>query len=366
MSFPIVLSHGPPAARLGEVAAAGVSHIRTGHAGWNEELVDGQIAAERAVLDSAVAHGLRCWVWLGKVPSLPAEPSANHRLLTKIVGGLAGHPGLGAWKGWDEPAWGGVQPAGLVRAYKRIKELDPRHPVVIIQAPRGTAAELGRYRGAFDVTGADVYPVSYPPGTHAARKNRDLGVVGDVTATMAAAAGRKTVWTTLQIAWSGVLPPAHVPRFPSLHDERFMAYQAIVAGARGLVFFGGHLTQVMRPADAQAGWNWTFWRQVLEPLVSELRSVVPVLAGTNAPAVKAGTSDVQLVALRSGGFLHVIAVRRGGSTSTVGFTGLPLSVRRGEVLHEWANGGLREVAVAGGGFRDWFAPHDVHVYRFPL
>ena len=25
---------------------------------------------------------------------------------------------------------------------------------------------------------------------------------------------------------------------------------------------------------------------------------------------------------------------------------------------------FRSVAVADGGFRDWFAPHDVHVYRF--
>ena len=49
-----------------------------------------------------------------------------------------------------------------------------------------------------------------------------------------------------------------------------MAYQAIVHGARGLIFFGGHLTEVCTPDDAKAGWNWTFWRQVLRPLVHEL------------------------------------------------------------------------------------------------
>ena len=81
---------------------------------------------------------------------------------------------------------------------------------------------------------------------------------------------------TLQIAWSGVAPsketPDLVPRFPSLTQERFMAYQAIVNGARGLVFFGGHLTEVCTPDDAKAGWNWTFWRQVLRPVVHELSS----------------------------------------------------------------------------------------------
>ena len=53
----------------------------------------------------------------------------------------------------------------------------------------------------------------------------------------------KPVWMTLQIAWSGVLPPASRAALPDAARERFMAYQAIVAGARGLVFFGGHLTQ---------------------------------------------------------------------------------------------------------------------------
>ena len=38
-----------------------------------------------------------------------------------------------------------------------------------------------------------------------------------------------------------------MPRFPSLHDERFMTYQAIANGARGLNYFGGHLTQIASP-----------------------------------------------------------------------------------------------------------------------
>ena len=63
-----------------------------------------------------------------------------------------------------------------------------------------------------------------------------------------------------------------------------MAYQAIVNGARGLNFFGGHLTQVATPADAAAGWNWTFWEEVLRPLVRELSSdaIAPALVGANA------------------------------------------------------------------------------------
>ena len=118
------------------------------------------------------AHGLHCWLQLGNVPDLPARAvSPNRRLLTNIVGQLKDHPALGAWKGIDEPANPNrparVPAAGLVRAYRTLRAADPNHPVVITQAPLGTAAQLTPYRPAFDITGADIYPVSYPPGKHA-------------------------------------------------------------------------------------------------------------------------------------------------------------------------------------------------------
>ena len=375
--FPIILSNGPPPAGtapsgkngLAEVAAGGVNMIRSGSGNWSIELADGQITEERSVLDAAGGHGLHCWTWLGRVPNLPAQTgSANEQLLVKIVNGLKGHSALAAWKGLDEPALGSVPVAGLVRAYQRLHALDPDHPLVIIEAPRGTIAALTPYSAALDITGADIYPVSYPPGTHAGGANTGISVVGDVTRKMVQAARGKPVWMTLQIAWSGVLPPAHVPRFPTLLEERFMAYQAIVAGARGLAFFGGHLTQLMRPADVQSGWNWTFWERVLKPLVTELSStaIAPALVAPAATVtITANAADIDLATRQADGFLYLIAVRRGNSTSQITFSGLPAGIGGGEVLFEYAQGKFREVAVASSAFHDWFGPHDSHVYRFP-
>jgi hypothetical protein len=51
-------------------------------------------------------------------------------------------------------------------------------------------AQLRPYRPAFDITGADIYPVSYPPGTHAGGTNRDISVVGDLTTKMVQAPAR--------------------------------------------------------------------------------------------------------------------------------------------------------------------------------
>jgi hypothetical protein len=374
--FPLVLSNPPPANgmapsgrnALAEVAAGGVNFVRSGRGDWNPEFADGQIANERSLLDAAASHGLHGWSWLGGLTNLPAAAgSPNEQLLAKVVNALKGHSALGAWKGVDEPLHAKVPAAAVVRGYKRVRALDPDHPLVLVQAPLGTAAELAPYAAACDITGADIYPVSYPPGIHTGGANTDVSLVGDVTRKMNQAAGGKPVWTTLQIAWSGVVPPRHVPRFPTLLEERFMAYQAIIAGARGLAFFGGHVTQVMRPADARAGWNWAFWQTVLNPLVTELTStaITPALVAPAANVtVKAGAPDIDLTTRQAGGFLYLIAVRRGHTTSNVSFTGLPAAIKTGEVLFEYANQAFRTVPVTPTGLHDWFGPHDTHIYRF--
>jgi hypothetical protein len=391
--FPLGLSLPPPVGgktpdgkdAWKEIRDGGASFVRTGRADWNANQIDAQIAAEKKLEDAAAANGLHCWMWLGALPNLPTTPgSTKEQLLTTVVDAFKGHPGLGAYKGIDEPQHSKVPAAGLIRAHTKLQALDPDHPVVIIQAPVGTVADLTPYRRAFDITGADIYPVAYPPGQQTGGPNKDLSVVGDVTTTMIEAAGGKPVWMTLQIAWSGTAAtttrPTVVPRFPSLPEERFMAYQAIVNGARGLVFFGGHFTQITRPRDAKAGWNWTFWQLVLKPLLLELTSaaVGPALVAPDASAtVTASAQDVELVVRRDAQFLYVIAVRRGAATSRVTFSGLPATMTTGQVLFEYTQDPLpppigagrqvfRSVVVSNGAFRDWFGPHDVHVYRFGL
>jgi hypothetical protein len=396
--FPILLSEAPPLGgktrdgkdAWAEIASAGVNFVRSGLRDWSLQQIDDQIASERARMDAAAGHGLFCWPRLGNAGNLPpGQGSVEEQLLVRIANGLRTHSALGAYKGVDEPALGGTPAAGLVRARTKLRTIDADHPVVITQAPLGSVASLIPYRPAFDITGADIYPIAYPPGLHSDLPNRDISVVGDVTKKMVAVAGTKPVWMTLQIAWSGITPnqqnPDRVPRFPGLHEERFMAYQAIVDGARGLVFFGGQLTQVMAPLDAPLGWNWRFWERVLRPLVVELTSpsVLPALIAPVAQAaVTASAADVELTARRSGDVLHVIAVRRGASTSRVTISGLPprrggAQLAAGQVMFEYVQDPLpppiqpdkqqfRSVKVANGSFKDWFGPHDAHVYRFNL
>ena len=377
--FPITLGNGPPLVGKDpvnglngwtEVARAGVKMLRI-YPKWDAANAAQQIQAVKEELIAAASHGLRLWIGLYNV----ANDLTKQALLEQIVDALKDSPGLGAWKGADEPLHGNVQAPGLVTAYEFVRARDPNHPVVIIQAPQArngplTAALLSPYAAAGDIHGVDIYPISYPPGVHAGRRNKDISVVGDVAEIVVQAAPGKEHWATLQIAWSGVLPPQHVPIFPNLHQERFMAYQAIIAGASGLVFFGGDITKVMSPEDSAHGWNWTFWHTVLKHLVQELNSTAvgpALIAPPAAITVKADAADVRLVAREAGGFLYMITVRRSPTThGPVRFTGLPAGIKYGQALFEYDGKDFRTITVSRGAFTDPFAPHDARVYRFRL
>ena len=96
-----------------------------------------------------------------------------------------------------------------------------------------------------------------------------------------------------------------------------MAYQAIVNGARGLSFFGGHLTQVSAPGDAAGGLELDVLGARAPAAARGLTSdsVAPALvAPTRGGGSKRAAKDVELVTREADGFLYVIAVRRGSAS----------------------------------------------------
>jgi hypothetical protein len=217
---------------------------------------------------------------------------------------------------------------------------------------------------ACDVTGVDIYPIAYPPGHHSDFGNREMSVVSDCTKWIGRAAHGKPVWMTLQIAWGGVASPGKTLRFPTFEQERYMAYAAIINGARGINYQGGALPTTLNERDARLGWNWTFWNKVMRQLVEELGENSPLHPALVAPnsklAIKVqGATDVELLTREVNGEIFILAAKRESPTVKVKFTGLPATEASGAVMFEEP----RKVQVESGGFEDWFAPNEVHVYR---
>jgi hypothetical protein len=376
--FPIVLAKGPDAGTttpggadaFAEIASGGVNFIKLGPATAPWTTAD--IADAKRQDAAAAAAGLVTWVNLSTVAQATAGSASDTRL-SDVITSLKADPGgsaIGAWKGADEPLWSGIAPSALQFAYCRSTGhgdsgwcsgepvLDSDHEWVTIQAPRGTAAQLQPYSAVTDVHGVDVYPVTLqsPAG--------NLHDVGTWTSTVASVTPSHSIWTTLQICASGSYDTNGNYVLPTFAQERYMAYDAIINGARSLAFYGGNIPGCWNASDRQYAWNWTFWSSVLKPLLAELNdtsALAPALvnASTNAELSTSEASTSAISRSGSGDDLWVIAARSGAGSGPVTISGLPTSIASGTVYTEG-----RSIAVTGGAFTDDFAQWGVHVYHF--
>lgn len=378
-TFPIVLSPGPPLSSktpwgtdgLAETTSAGANVFRTGVGGtWSANDIKTALDWDRA---TAVLHAYT-WPNLGGY-SLAQPGSPEDAGLANVVNTLTDDPSGSAiafWKGRDEPWWGDFLPTQLQFAYCRVTSrgdpswcdnevpLDPSQLWVTIEAPKGTPAQLEPYSSVTDVHGVDIYPVTL------AQPFPNLHRVGAWTASLASVTPLGPVWTTLQICASGSFDKT-TGQFivPTFQQERYMAYDAILNGAKALTFFGGNNANCFSGSDSQYGWNWSFWQSVLKPLVQQISASSPLapalVNSARTPRITTAGSGTE-VSLRQGTSvddLWLIAARTGAGSATVTFRGLPSWAHRGSVYTE-----NRMVTAAKGALSDHFNQWDVHVYHF--
>jgi hypothetical protein len=386
--FPIVLAKPPllgsttpsGADGLDEVVGDGVNLFKVGPPGPGEPpykwttWTDAAITHAEAWDAAALSRGAHTWMNLDTLSrAIPGKPSeARLRdVVTTLLNDPSG-PGIGLWKGSDEPWWSHYAPSVLQFPYCLVtgrgdsswcageEPLDGSHLWVTIEAPRGTAADLAPYSAVTDTHGVDIYPVTWNA------TDPDLHQVGTWTHTIESITPDHSVWTTLQICSSGSSDPK-TGRYvlPTSAQERFMIYDAIINGARGLAFYGGNFTRCQTATDQALGWNWTFWNDVLADLIREINASSPLAsvlvnpASTHRPTSSDPTTEVISRHARGSNDLWVVAARYGAGTADVTISGLPPAITNGEVYTEG-----RSVSVKDGSFTDSFDRWAVHVYRF--
>ncbi len=240
----------------------------------------------RTDLDRAQAAGVLGWVSLG----ITSGPTAD---LRRQIVALRDHPALAVWEGPDEIVWnftaysGLAKTAGFTRedwrnqtpkavAYAReraadlmpkmnaaialVRELDQSdRPFWINEAGRSDVKYCRQYMDSIDITGCDYYAVR---PTHT-----DLEAIGRMTRRWSLAGRGRPVWMVLQaFSWHKANPARYFePRHPTFAETRFMAYDAIVHGARGIMYWGSFLIEV--PA----------FRQSIYALTAELAALQPFL-----------------------------------------------------------------------------------------
>ena len=219
---------------------------------------------------------------------------------------------------------------------------DPNHPFVIIFAPRSRdrlmlahppdPPSLRRYRAVADAFGVDVYPI-YHRG-YGFREPK-LHMVGMWTRAMRRAIGSPSIMTSLQICFAGSDDRFGSGRFvlPTRRQERYMIYDAIVNGARGLTFFAAGSSRTATRARTPPGAG-TGSSGAASSAPSSARSDPEAAARGPAPPGDDEAARDRFVRHAGdqppgGTTLWVIATQRGPSGATVTVRGLPAWARVG-------------------------------------
>lgn len=219
------------------------------------------------------------------------------------------------WRMADEVA------AGIKSGYDFMKSLDPVHPVFMNHAPRNSVSRLTSYSQAGDIIGCDIYPVPEYKIEHSDLADLSMASVGNYTRRMRQAAAGKPVWMVLQGFGWGDLFTHETPekrkelRQPTLEETRFMAYDAIANGARGICYWGTYLISKESP----------FWNELMQ-VIREIHDLQPVLSSRDAGLKTVVTVDesfnsfdrpVQVLPKQVGRDIHFIVVNENKNRNPV-------------------------------------------------
>ena len=275
-----------------------------------------------ALMDAAAAEGMQILLELTEYARRKPEP--DYRAITALVKRYRQHPALLAWYLVDEPAETKMAPASALAIYELIRELDPYHPVYLVNNRPHTYAA---YSDASDILAIDVYPIpNYP-----------ISQVGNyMEQARWTSLERKPVWLIAQ-AFGGV---EHWARSPTATELRNMIYQGLVGGAKGVLFYR-YCQENERHIQPLA-----LWREV-QHLATELAELGPVLLQEEHSLEAQSASGKVAVAIKEyKGDFYVFAVNVAEDTRQLDLRleGLPpmgrVEVVRGPAVPTLANGRL--------------------------
>lgn len=243
-------------------------------------------------MDQAHAAGLMTWTAVGTLDLDKWDASAAE--LRERVRKVKDHPALAFLESVDEPAWTWMEdgqrvPAqAFVEAYPIIKEIDPNHLLYLNHAPTNLVKTMQAYNPGTDIVAMDIYPVNpggiksqfalFEDGHQGDLNNMTISQVGEYVDKMRQVTGpNRPLFMVLQgFAWEMLVEEKwrrdEKILYPSYAETRFMAFQSLIKGANGIIYWGHAYT----PQPSQ------FWSD-LKRVTREVADLAEILAQRTAP-----------------------------------------------------------------------------------
>jgi hypothetical protein len=334
-----------------------------------------RVNAQKEALDLALKNDLWAWISLGSIN--PKKVAESSKRIKANVAKFKDHPALLCWETVDEPAftWNSaelrVKPEPLIQTYNLIKEEDNEHLVYMNHAPVNLISTMQKYNPGNDIVACDVYPVIphgirpsyaiFPDGLQGDLLNPYISQVGEYVNKMRRVAGpRKPLFMVLQgFSWEMLRKendrdPKKI-KYPTYEESRFMAYNAIIHGATGIVYWGTSYTPQPSP----------FWSN-LKKVTRELADMQNVLTAkvvnfeiekTYHELGHSVDAGVEILVKEYDNKIYLLTTNADKNPIKITFK-LLKNITKGKVLSE-----NRTVKITKGEMTDTYKPFDVHIYE---
>ncbi|HRK36214.1 MAG TPA: hypothetical protein PLJ47_16580 [Candidatus Hydrogenedentes bacterium] len=333
------------------------------------------VQAGPAQMDAAHAAGLMTWTGVGVID--PADPENSARALTERVKAVAKHPSVAFLETSDEPAWTWLKAEPRITAdvfaksYPIIKAADSNHLLYTNHAPTNLVSTLKAYNAGTDIVAVDIYPVNpgglkpqyalFEDGLQGDLNNTYLSQVGEYCDKMRTVAGpNRPVFMVLQaFAWEMLREEkerdAAKVLYPSFEQSRFMAWQSIIRGANGIIYWGSRYTP--QPSDCWTG---------ITRVTREIADLSPIIVA-RTPAIqpeityhelgRSVDDGIQWLVKSQGDSVYLFTCNadKNPCRATISIPG------------DWSTclvlGENRSLSVSTASFTDDWAPFSVHLYE---
>ena len=333
-----------------------------------------KVQPAKALLDSAAKYNLRTWVTTG---SARKEDRSDTTRIIDIVQKLKDHPSLLCWEIEDEPAWtwNSVEPRytpeQILEAYKLIKSIDDKHLIYTNHAPVNLISTLQKYNASTDIVACDIYPV-IPHGIKPTYAIFEDGFQGDLLNTYISQVGEyvdkmkkvannsKPVFIVLQgFAWemlksSGERDLSKI-QYPTYEESRFMAFNAVVHGVNGIIYWGTNYT--LQPSQFMDDLNLVTKELSSMQNISASKEVNRNIQITYHEMGHSVDTGIEMILKKKDDKFYLITTNSDKNPVKATFSKLS-EFTKAKVLSE-----NRELVLQDGKLTDSYKPFDVHIYE---
>ncbi len=197
-----------------------------------------------------------------------------------LVNAFKHKPAVLGWNLADDVDNGKRTPEQVLKSHAQVKAADPNHVTYVT----GYTNQIGDFANCSDILAIQTYPV------REGKQNLDTTYSKVSIAREAAAKYNKAVYVNVQaFDWATAEPDKYKNPHPPTADEvRNMTYQAILAGAKGIIYYSYHYR-------GYGGWhlpdNPELW-EGMKSLVPEIKQLSPMLLDGSLTKINTRTRDI--------------------------------------------------------------------------